>query len=385
MARKEQSLLEGATDLISMLPWWAGMTCALASFLVLHWYTTLQIPSTPEVNNFYIIAIGDLLHGLAIFGQYLLPGVFLAASLLSAVKNSKRRNLYYIISRSVTQESLNNLSWRDFEFLVGEYFSRRGFRVEKTKPGIDLIASKDREKYLIQCQQRKISEIGEKIVSELSEIVAGDEATAGFVVTSGEFTKDAIISAKANNIMLLGGRELHNKMKLDVSAETQSEKQTTRLLRKVKWTLALLLIFAICLSALHLEEISTSFHTTLSDQIKKIYPTNQEHRIPVDTHTDKQINRTESTDIKFTDIQIRQAIEEVVNKKRRQQFEIGATDPEGEDVNSIYEIELISGGWIYTDNAKTTEKKITYKSAEGIVVSIDRVEVKTMKKRKIAD
>ena len=75
----------------------------------------------------------------------------------------------------------------------------------------------------------------------------------------------------------------------------------------------------------------------------------------------------------------------MVNKKRRQQFEIGATDPEGEDVNYIYEIELFSGGWIYTDNAKITENKITYKSADGIVVSIDRVEVKNIKKRKVAD
>ena len=99
----------------------------------------------------------------------------------------------------------------------------------------------------------------------------------------------------------------------------------------------------------------------------------------------KQINRAESTDIKFTDIQIKQAMEDVVNKKRRQQFEIGATDSEEEDGNSIYEIELFSGGWIYTDNAKITEKKITYRSANGIVVSIDRTAVKTMQKRKIAD
>ena len=385
MARKKQSLIERATNLVSMLPWWAGTTCALVSFLVLRWQATLQILSTPEENTPDTVVIGELAHWLAMFGQYLLPGLFLTAALLSAVKKTKRQNLYYKISNSVTQESLNNLSWRDFELLVGEYFKRRGFNVEKTKSGVDLIARKDKEKYLIQCQQWKICETGVHLVRELSEIVAEDEATRGIVVTSGEFDKDATTSANADNILLLGGRELHNKIKSDVKAETRSEMQTSNGLRKAKWALAFLLMFAICFSALHLGEISTSFHTTLSNQIKRIYPNVQEHRIPADVQTGKQINRAESTDIKFTDIQIRQAIEEVVNKKRRQQFEIGATNPEGEDVNYIYEIELISGGWIYTDNAKITEKKISYKSANGIVVSIDRVEVKTMKKRKIAD
>jgi restriction system protein len=385
MARKEQGLIEGASYLVSILPWWAGVTCALISFLVLRWYAALQILSTPAVNNIDIIAAGVPFHRFTIFGQYLLPGLFLTAALLSATKNSKRRNLYYKISRSVTQESLNNLSWRDFEFLVGEYFRRRGFSVEKTKTNIDLIARKDREKYVIQCQQWKICEIGVKIVRELSEVVAGDEATGGIVVTSGEFTKDAIISAKANNILLLGGRELHAKIKLDVKVETQSERQTGKGLRKAKWTLGFLLIFAICFSALHLGEINTSFHSTLSDQIKRLHTNNQEHHITEDGQMRKQINRAESTDIKFTDIQIKQAMEDVVNKKRRQQFEIGATDSEEEDGNSIYEIELFSGGWIYTDNAKITEKKITYRSANGIVVSIDRTAVKTMQKRKIAD
>ena len=385
MARQKQSLIERATDLVSMLPWWAGTTCALVSFLVLRWCATLQILSTPGGSNPDTVVIGELVHRLVTFGQYLLPGVFLAAALHSAVKKSKRRNLYYKISNSVTQESLNNLSWRDFEFLVGEYFNRRGFNVENSKSGVDLIARKGREKYLIQCQQWKICETGVNLVRELPEIVAENEATRGIVVTSGEFAKDATTSANANNILLLGGRELHNKIKSDVKAEIQSEMQTSKGLRKAKWALALLLMFAICFSALHLGEISTSFHTPLSDQIKKIDPNNQEHRIPADAQTGKQINRTESTDIKFTDIQIRQAIEEVVNKKRRQQFKIGATDPEGEDVTYLYEIELFSGGWIYTDNAKITENKITYKSANGIAVSIDRVEVKNIKKRKVAD
>ena len=384
MARKGQGFIKGAAYQVSMLPWWAGVTGALLSFLVLRWYTTLQILSTLAVNNIDIISAGEPFHRLAMLGQYLLPGLFLTAALLSATKNAKRKNLYYKISRSVTQESLNNLSWRDFEFLVGEYFGRRGFSVEKTKTDINLIARKDREKYLIQCQQWKICETGVEIVRELSEVVAEGEATGGIVVTSGEFTKDAIISAKANNILLLGGRELHAKIKLDVKVETQSERQTGKGLRKAKWTLGFVLIFAICFSALHLGEINTFFHATLSDQIKKLHPNDQEYRITDEAQIRKQINRAESTDIKFTDIQIKQAMEDVVNKKRRQQFEIGATDSEEEDGNFIYEIELLSGGWIYTDNAEINEKKITYRSANGIVVSIDRTAVKTMKKRKVA-
>lgn len=77
--------------------------------------------------------------------------------------------------------------------------------------------------------------------------------------------------------------------------------------------------------------------------------------------------KTDNTDLTFTDEQVQQAMKEVINEKR----------------NYLYEIELVTGGWVYTDNAEVTDEKITYTSANGIVVSVNRDEVKTMKRVKV--
>ena len=106
--------------------------------------------------------------------------------------------------------------------MVGEYFRRRQFTVEETKTGadggVDLIAKKGNEKYLVQCKHWQADKFGVKVVRELLGVIVDAGATGGIVVTSGEFTQDASVFARANNIRLLDGRELHNNMQSDVNS-----------------------------------------------------------------------------------------------------------------------------------------------------------------------
>ena len=244
----------------------------------------------------------------------------LVGALFSVVRKFKRRKLYDKTSCSASHDSLNDMSRSDFEFLVGEYFRRWQFSVEETKSsadsGADLIAEKDKEKYLIQCKHGKTDKLGVKIIQDLPGVMVRAEATGGIVVTSGEFTEDAITFARANGIMLLDGRELHNNIKSQLIFESQPDRKTDRVGQKMKWALAGLLVAAICLSVFHFGELGTAIYPTLPAQIKRFFPDDQEHRDTKDDQIDKPIKQTEDKNFKFTDDQVKRAMEEVLSKKK---------------------------------------------------------------------
>lgn len=117
------------------------------------------------------------------------------------------------------------MSWQQFETLVGEGFQRRGGRVKETgggRPdgGVDLVLSKDGEKTLVQCKQWKAFKVGVSTVRELYGVMAADGAAAGFVVTSGRFTQEAVAFAAGRNIHLMDGAAL---MKLLKEAKAQTD------------------------------------------------------------------------------------------------------------------------------------------------------------------
>jgi restriction system protein len=390
MARRSNSIFEDIADITSKFPWWIGVSLALVSFLFLNWYAGKELPvvTLSGIDGIFKNIFPSMLRTFAFFGQLIVPAAFLLGALISIILNIKRAKLYNKTSRSASQDSLNNMSWRDFEFLVGEYFRRRQFSVEETKDGadggVDLIAKKGREKYLIQCKKWKTYLVGVKVVRELLGVVVADGATGGIVVTSGEFTKEAIAFARANNIMLLDGKELYNNMKSHLEFESDSEGKTKRKLQKTKWIFALLLAVIVCYSLLLPDKTDTSFYSTLSAQIKKgFFPYGQDHRRTKDTQTSNLIEQTERKDMIFTDNQVKKAREEVLREKTSQQFKKIESGKEGEEIKYLYEIELFNGGRVHTDNVEITDKEITFKNNKGLVVSLNKDEVKTIKKTKV--
>jgi restriction system protein len=318
MARRSGSIFEDIADITSRLPWWVGVSLALVSFFFLQRYAGTAIPAVTGTGGLYENVLPGLLRSLAFFGQFIVPAAFLLGSVASVILNYKRAKLYGKTSRSAARNPLNDLSWRDFEFLVGEYFRRRQFTIKETKiggdGGVDLIAKKGSEKFLVQCKHWKADKVGVNVVQELPGVMVDAGATNGIIVTSGEFTKDASAFARANNIRLLDGRELHNNMKSDVNFEHQPERETGRKLQRVKWIFAGFLVIAVGYSL-------------------------------------------------FINIEMNR---------------------ESEEQKYLYEIEFVSGGRVYTDNVKTTDKEIIYQTAQGLVVSLNKHEVKTMKKTRVA-
>ncbi len=360
MARRENSIFEDIADVTSKFPWWAGVSLALISFLFLHSYAGKELPpvTAAGIDGIFKSVLPGLLHALAFFGQLVLPVAFLLGAMASVILNLKRTKLYDKTSHSVSQNPLGKMSWQDFEFLVGEYFRRRQFSVEETKSGadggVDLIATKGMEKYLIQCKNWKTRKVEVKVIRELLGAVVGVGATGGFVVTSGGFTKEAIDFAKANNVLTLDGKELLNSMRSYAIFESQPEKKKAGKLQKAACAVVGLLFVAVCYFLLY-PASSTSFYSILPSQIRGFLPNGQEYRDAKNTQSSMPVKQAELKDPK--------------------------SDQKGDEQKFLYEIELFSGGWIYTDNLTITDEEITYISGKGLIVSLNRDEVKTMRKK----
>jgi transposase len=82
-----------------------------------------------------------------------------------------------------SSDALGDMTWREFEMLVGEGFRLQGYEVTETggggaDGGVDLVLRKDREKYLVQCKQWKAFKVGVTVVRELYGVMAAHRSGA---------------------------------------------------------------------------------------------------------------------------------------------------------------------------------------------------------------
>ncbi len=95
---------------------------------------------------------------------------------------------------------LYSIGSRDFELLVAELLSEQGFSVNVTRRsrdgGVDMWIAEDRSigsfKYLVECKKYSPeNKVGVKIVREVLGTLQASRATAGLIVTTSYFTRDA--------------------------------------------------------------------------------------------------------------------------------------------------------------------------------------------------
>ena len=214
MVRKsKQSPFEDLIEITAMLPWWAGVLLALIAYFVCHHYATAEIPPPASVAQLGANVSSQIGKTLATFGQYLLPLTFLIGAGISAYGRHKRTGLFENVQEGSSSSALNNMTWQEFEMLVGEAFRRKGYTVSETggdgaDGGVDLVLRKDGERFLVQCKQWKSYKVGVTTIRELYGVMAASGAVGGFVVTSGVFTQEAKSFAEGINIDLIDGSEL---------------------------------------------------------------------------------------------------------------------------------------------------------------------------------
>ena len=213
-ARRKSGVIEDLFGIAAALPWWAGVTVAIITYGILHHYAEIGVPASAvipgQIGHMVVEQMGRV---FAYYGHYILPLLFFTGALASFIKQRKCKNLVRTVDNGKTDNALHDITWRDFESLVGEVFRMRGFSVVENgrggaDGGIDLILKKDGEVFLVQCKQWRAYKVSVNIVRELLGVMVSKGAAGGFVVTSGVFTAEAQSFAKGQNIELLDGPRL---------------------------------------------------------------------------------------------------------------------------------------------------------------------------------
>ncbi len=208
--RKETSIVDDLFHILMASPWWIGPLLALAAFL----FCRFAIPPLlsagsgggQDITNMSRQAFAALAVTLAPW----IGGFILFCWAITEGKKFVNRRL---LDRQSGLDSIHDLSWQEFEQLIGEAYRRQGYAVEHTGSdsgdgGIDLLLRQNGKTTLVQCKHWKAWRVGVKEVRELRGIVASEGAHCGIVVTYGSFTDDAIAFARKNPITLVAGPEL---------------------------------------------------------------------------------------------------------------------------------------------------------------------------------
>lgn len=209
--RRKTGLFEDLFEIAATLPWWVGLLLALISFIGFHSVAQIDIvpPSQPADLGHNISR--QLFKTLSSILQYVFPAILCLGAAASFFSRLKRRKLFDRVQHE--QTTLTQLSWKEFELLVGEAFRQRGYVVEETGDGadggIDLVLKKDGNRILVQCKHWKSAKVTVMVVRELLGVMASQGAKGGFVVTSGSFTREAESFAQSNGIALIGRDELN--------------------------------------------------------------------------------------------------------------------------------------------------------------------------------
>jgi restriction system protein len=215
MSRKQDtSFLEDLFLFAMRLPFWANILISAIAFIGLHAYSYGQIPQIVTPNHTYINNISAYyLNRCAFFGQYIIPGILLPAALAGWIRRRIKAKKFNRIATSASPATgIRNLTWQQFEVMIGVAFHKQGYSVQETGAGpdggVDLILRKDSELFLVQCKQWRAVKVSVQIVRELYGVMSARGAAGGFVVTSGMFTGEAKKFANGTNVHLIDGQQL---------------------------------------------------------------------------------------------------------------------------------------------------------------------------------
>lgn len=208
MSRKRSSPAEDVMDLVALLPWWVGVTLAVVFYFVLHAFSKPPDLAGAATPSAVVSQAPRIIYAqLAAIGQYLLPFLCLLGAAVSFLRRRKRTSLIQGVA-SKGGPALDVMSWREFEWTVGEAFRLDGYSVAETggggpDGGVDLVLRKAGKTYLVQCKQRRNGNVDVATVREIAGVMGDKAAHGAFVVTSGRFTPDAEAFARRNNIELV--------------------------------------------------------------------------------------------------------------------------------------------------------------------------------------
>jgi len=207
---------------LSRLPWKVCVALAPLAWLGFHLLSKIEAPDALTLGDMGGSVFVMMLKTVGLFGQFLAPAALLFAALVSKLGQRRRAALLKESQARQGSASLQQLTWRQFEQLVAAHFERQGYTVHITPDGadggVDVVARKGSETFLIQCKQWRATQIGVSVVRELFGVMTARGATGAYVVSIGAFSKDAKAFAEGRNIELVDARTL-----IPATAATQNQ------------------------------------------------------------------------------------------------------------------------------------------------------------------
>nr|WP_288466618.1 restriction endonuclease [uncultured Pseudomonas sp.] len=210
--RRKTSAFEDLIVIASRLPWWLSILLALLSWYWLHGYATSSPPRLTDPSQFSGHLTGAVFRGWATAFQYIVPAACVLGAIASIFGRIRRRKLLAeVATATLSGRTLENISWQEFERLVGEALRQQGYAITETggngpDGGVDLILrSPEGERYIVQCKQWRATKVGVPVIREFLGAMVTHGAVGGFVVTTGSFTSEAREFASGRNIRLVDG------------------------------------------------------------------------------------------------------------------------------------------------------------------------------------
>ncbi|ELV8627068.1 restriction endonuclease [Vibrio cidicii] len=206
MARKNDGLLWHLMD----APWWVSVLFAAIAYIGLSFVLPMLAISS---ENFIFSAVAQ---NLPILAPYVAI-VLLIPAPVALFKQLSRQHQYSMTTSEIasqgTTAALNKLSWLEFEGYIGEFFKQQGYEVKQAfsqKPdgGVDIWMRKDGQLTLVQCKHWKTRKVGIQILREMYAVMIEHNASKMIIVTSGDFTSEAIKYALDKRLWLINGGEL---------------------------------------------------------------------------------------------------------------------------------------------------------------------------------
>lgn len=191
-----------------LLPWQLTLAATLVLTLLTYLLLPAQVATWRGAPGTWLYAWSGWtwLSSLASFAVLLLG---LVGSVRSWWWHQRRQRL---LRRATSLAALRDLSWQEFELLIGQLYRRKGYQVTETGQGgadggIDLVARKwgtSPVTILVQCKHYQRQAVGVPIVRELFGLLTHHQATEAAVVCCGHFTLAAREFAEGKPIQLIG-------------------------------------------------------------------------------------------------------------------------------------------------------------------------------------
>jgi restriction system protein len=126
------------------------------------------------------------------FAHWPAPFLMIVAG-VAALSGYRRRRL---LNTQSGIESIRELSWQDFELLVGEWFRQQGFAFYengggRADGGVDLRLSRDGKTSIVQRKRWKWRQIGVVPIRELFGLMTAENAAGAYFVACGEYSRAA--------------------------------------------------------------------------------------------------------------------------------------------------------------------------------------------------